>query len=226
MLRVLPPHVETSLFQAPRQSGPRVPFSFANSPLSESLERATFKPVLQQITVSESYVNTDFCLIIHRSYFTCCKIRLPWANKTRKMYRFCCKKQNLICCKKGLKVGRKTRTIVSPQWCKTSWTFLLLALPYLNVTQHLHVLIIIIIIIIIRHKYVYKYIQMRQRQHTIKAHRDNRIQHIRVKKTLHLKLNGDTHVTTRDKTLSFFSHDEKPTLCVFLVCAFVAFISS
>ena len=67
---------------------------------------------------------------------------------------------------------------------------------------------------------------MRQRQHTVKAHKDNRIQHVTVKKTLHLKLNGSTHVETKDKTLSFFSHDEKPTLCVFLVCAFVAFISS
>ena len=52
---------------------------------------------------------------IHRSYVTSCKTSLPWADKTRSMYRFCCKKwttlyflqqllaacNNLICCKTG-----------------------------------------------------------------------------------------------------------------------------
>ena len=52
---------------------------------------------------------------IHRSYVTSCKTSLPWAAKTRSMYRFCCKKwttlyflqqlfatcNNLICCKTG-----------------------------------------------------------------------------------------------------------------------------
>ena len=29
---------------------------------------------------------------IHGSLVTCCKTRLPWAGKTRNLYRFCCKK--------------------------------------------------------------------------------------------------------------------------------------
>ena len=28
---------------------------------------------------------------IHASFVTCCKTSLPWAGKTRNMYRFCCK---------------------------------------------------------------------------------------------------------------------------------------
>ena len=52
---------------------------------------------------------------------------------------------------------------------------------------------------------------MRQRQHTVKAHKDNRI-HVRVKKTLHLKLNGNTHVET--KHCHFFLTMRNPP-CVF-----------
>ena len=55
---------------------------------------------------------------IHGSYVTCCKTSLPWAGKTRNMFRLCCKSRttlyflqqifatcnNLICCKTGLNV--------------------------------------------------------------------------------------------------------------------------
>ena len=60
--------------------------------------QSTFKPVLKQIKVPVSWVNTDLtdwirlCRshAIQRHYVTCCKTSLPWAGKTRNIDR--CKK--------------------------------------------------------------------------------------------------------------------------------------
>ena len=76
-----------------------------------------------------SCLNTDLLFVknrshtIHRIYVTCYNSRLPWAGKMCNMYRFCCKKEvyflqhlfatcnSLICCKAGLIVGDKMRSI-------------------------------------------------------------------------------------------------------------------
>ena len=57
--------------------------------------QSTFKPVLKQIKVPVSWVNTDLtdwirlCRshAIQRHYVTCCKTSLPWAGKTRNVER-------------------------------------------------------------------------------------------------------------------------------------------
>ena len=59
----------------------------------------TLKPLVQQTSSSQValILTSDWIKLrgshdIHRSYVTCCKTSLPWASKTRDMYRVCCKK--------------------------------------------------------------------------------------------------------------------------------------
>ena len=88
-----------------------------------------FKTCLATNQVVASCLNTDLLFvknrshIIHRIYVTCYNSSLPWAGKMCNMYRFCCKKEvyflqhlfatcnSLICCKAGLIVGGKMRSI-------------------------------------------------------------------------------------------------------------------
>ena len=89
---------------------------------------------------------------VHGSYVTCCKTSLPWAGKTRNMYRFsqsllsitnfrttAC--NSLICCQAGLKVASWTRirsTATLQNKLHASCTFLLLVLQYLSVSRLRH----------------------------------------------------------------------------------------
>ena len=89
---------------------------------------------------------------VHGSYVTCCKTSLPWAGKTRNMYRFsqsllsitnfrttAC--NSLICCQTGLKVASWTRirsTATLQNKLHASCTFLLLVLQYLSVSRLCH----------------------------------------------------------------------------------------
>ena len=89
---------------------------------------------------------------VHGSYVTCCKTILPWAGKTRNMYRFsqsllsitnfrttAC--NSLICCQTGLKVASWTRirsTATLQNKLHASCTFLLLVLQYLSVSRLCH----------------------------------------------------------------------------------------
>ena len=70
-----------------------------------------------------------------RELLTCCKTRLPWVGKTRIMYRFYCKKLELLSnhnlqttwflARKVWFVGGKTRNtvikLILQYYCKTSW---------------------------------------------------------------------------------------------------------
>ena len=89
---------------------------------------------------------------VHGRYVTCCKTSLPWAGKTRNMYRFsqsllsitnfrttAC--NSLICCQTGLKVASWTRirsTATLQNKLHASCTFLLLVLQYLSVSRLCH----------------------------------------------------------------------------------------
>ena len=60
-----------------------------------------FKPVWQQIRLLQvawilisDWIKLRGSHAIHGSYVTCSKTSLPWAGKTRNMYRFCRKKKN------------------------------------------------------------------------------------------------------------------------------------
>jgi len=55
----------------------------------------TIKPVLQEIRLLQVvWVLTPDWIKLQGSNVTCCKASLPWAGKTRNMYRLCCEKQN------------------------------------------------------------------------------------------------------------------------------------
>ena len=63
----------------------------------------TFKPVLQQISLLQVawILTSDWTRLrgshaIDGSCVTCCKTSSSWAGKTRDMYRFCCKKVELL----------------------------------------------------------------------------------------------------------------------------------
>ena len=95
----------------------------------------------QQLAAFDNPVKMFKLFCTHKIYVTCCKTSLPWAVKTFNVYRFCFIKEIyslqhlfatcncLICCKAGLIVGGKTRSIVIQfilQQChKTTCTFLL-----------------------------------------------------------------------------------------------------